>query len=212
MDLHGILCRMYLTQGIIMGLYAAAMPGPLQFFMLSQTLRIGWRRTLPAALAPLMSDGPIMLLFLVVLSRAPEWFLNGLRIGGGLFLLYLAWGAIQTYRAGPSTDAPPDEGARTSFFKAGTMNLFNPNVYIFWATIGAPMVLEGLKRSTWGGLSFIVGMYGTMIPAMAGIIVLFGAGGKLKPSARRYVGGALALLLLGIGLYQIGTGVRAFIA
>ncbi len=193
-----------------MGLYAAAMPGPLQFFMLSQTLRIGWRRTLPAALAPLVSDGPIMALFLLVLARAPGSFLNGLRIGGGLFILYLAYGAIKTYRAGEETTEQPDEHARQSFFKAGAMNLFNPNVYIFWATIGAPLVLEGFTHSTWQGLSFIIGMYGTMVPAMAGIIVLFGAGGKLKSSTRRYVSGALALLLLGIGLYQIGTGVRAF--
>ncbi len=202
---------MYLTQGIVMGLYAAAMPGPLQFFMLSQTLRVGWRRTIPAALAPLVSDGPIMALFLLVLSRAPDWFLSGLRIGGGLFILYLAWGAIQTYRAGVQPDALPQEGARQSFLKASTMNLFNPNVYIFWATIGAPMVLEGLTHSTWGGISFVIGMYGTMIPAMAAIIVLFGTGGKLKPSIRRAAGGVLALLLLGIGLYQIGTGVSAFL-
>ncbi len=188
------------------------MPGPLQFFMLSQTLRVGWRRALPAALAPLISDGPIMLLFMLVLSHTPDWFLDALRIVGGLFILYLAWGAIQAYRAINQAAELPQEGARQSFLKASTMNLFNPNVYIFWATIGAPFVLDGLTHSTWGGLSFIVGMYGTMIPAMALIILLFGLGGELKPSVRRYVGGVLALLLLGIGLYQIGLGVTAFIA
>lgn len=64
------------TQGVMLGLYAAVIPGPLQAFLLSQTLRVGWKRTLPAALSPLLSDGPIILLFLLLLSQAPGWVLK----------------------------------------------------------------------------------------------------------------------------------------
>jgi threonine/homoserine/homoserine lactone efflux protein len=202
----------YLTQGLVLGLYAALMPGPLQFFLFSQTLRVGWRRTLPAALAPLLSDGPIILLFLLVLSGAPDWFLSVLRIIGGLFILYLAWGAFNAFRVPEvSASATPNAG-RQSILKATLMNLLNPNVYIFWGTIGAPIVLDGWRTSFWQGTSFILGMYGVMIPATAGLIVLFGTTGQLKPSARRFISAALALMLLGVGFFQIVTGAGGLLA
>jgi threonine/homoserine/homoserine lactone efflux protein len=201
----------YLTQGLVLGLYAALIPGPFQFFLISQTLRVGWRRTLPAAFAPLISDGPIIALFLLALSQSPDWFLSVLRIVGGLFILYLAWGSFTAFRKPQtSTDISPQAG-RKSIFKATLMNLLNPNVYIFWGTIGAPIVLEGWQTAFWQGAAFIVGMYGIMIPATAGLIILFGTTGQLKSEIRRFVSAALALLLLGIALYQMGTGLAGFI-
>jgi threonine/homoserine/homoserine lactone efflux protein len=196
----------YLTQGLVLGLYAALIPGPFQFFLFSQTLRVGWRRTLPAALAPLISDGPIILLFLLVLSQAPDWFLSVLRIVGGLFILYLAWGAFSTYRTPDVVIAPTARAARQSIYKATLMNLLNPNVYIFWGTIGAPIVLDGWQTSFWQGTTFILAMYGVMIPATAGLIALFGTTGQLKPATRRYISGALALPLLGLAAYQLAMG------
>ena len=90
---------LYLLQGIGFGLAAAAQPGPFQAYLLSQTMQNGWRRTLPAACAPLISDGPIILLVLWVLSRVPAWLQRGLHLAGGLFILYLAWGAWRAWRA-----------------------------------------------------------------------------------------------------------------
>jgi threonine/homoserine/homoserine lactone efflux protein len=201
----------YLTQGLVLGLYAALIPGPFQFFLFSQTLRVGWRRTIPAAFAPLISDSPIILLFLLVLSQTPDWFLSVLRIVGGLFILYLAWGAFGAFRMPDAAVDVTPQAARQSILKATFMNLLNPNVYIFWGTIGAPIVLEGWQTSFWQGALFILGMYGFMIPATAGLIVLFGTTGQLKPSARRFISAALALLLMSVALYQIGTGLASLI-
>ncbi|MDP2884326.1 MAG: hypothetical protein Q8P51_04810 [Ignavibacteria bacterium] len=63
----------YLIQGATLGLAAAVQPGPYQTYFMSQALNYGWRRALPAALAPLISDGPIILLTLLVLSQMPLW-------------------------------------------------------------------------------------------------------------------------------------------
>ena len=63
----------YLIQGLGYGLAAASQPGPFQTYLISQTLTRGWKRTLPAALAPLVSDGPIILLCVLVLSQVPAW-------------------------------------------------------------------------------------------------------------------------------------------
>jgi threonine/homoserine/homoserine lactone efflux protein len=203
---------MFITQGLVLGLYAALVPGPLQFFLFSQTLRVGWRRTLPAALAPLLSDGPIILLFLLVLSQAPGWFLSLLRIVGGLFILYLAWGAYAAFRSPEAAVEPPANAARQSILRATLMNLLNPNVYIFWGTIGAPIVLDGWQTSFWLGAAFILAMYGVMVPANAGLIVLFGTTGQLKPNVRRFISAALALLLLGVAVYQVGMGAAGLVS
>ena len=89
----------YLLRGPALGLPAAAQPGPFQAYLLSQTMRNDWRRTLPAALAPLISDGPILVLVLLILAQLPDSFLRFLQLAGGLFILYLAWRA---YRALPA--------------------------------------------------------------------------------------------------------------
>lgn len=51
---------------------AAIQPGPLQAFLLSSVAQKGYKRTLPASLAPLLSGGPIALLVLLVLNRVPD--------------------------------------------------------------------------------------------------------------------------------------------
>jgi threonine/homoserine/homoserine lactone efflux protein len=63
----------YLIQGVTFGFAAVVQPGPFQTYLMSQALNHGWRRTLPAALAPLISDGPIILLTLLVLSQTSLW-------------------------------------------------------------------------------------------------------------------------------------------
>ena len=81
---------LYLLQGLGYGGAAAAQPGPFQAYLLSQTLKNGLRSTLVAAFAPLMSDGPIVLLVLLVLTQVPDWFVSVLRFGGGFFAVIVA--------------------------------------------------------------------------------------------------------------------------
>jgi threonine/homoserine/homoserine lactone efflux protein len=88
----------YLTYGIAFGFSAAVQPGPLLTYIISQTLKNGWRRTLPAALAPLISDIPIAIVILFILSQVPAWLVQALHLAGGFFLLYLAYGAYKTWR------------------------------------------------------------------------------------------------------------------
>ena len=56
----------FLIQGIGYGFAAAAQPGPLQTYIISQALTKGWWRALSAAFAPLVSDGPMTSRFLFV--------------------------------------------------------------------------------------------------------------------------------------------------
>ena len=85
----------YLFQGAGYRLAAASQPGPFQTYIISQTLTRGWKRTLPVVLAPLVSDGPIILVCLFTLSQVPAWLQRFLYIAGGLFILYLAYGTYK---------------------------------------------------------------------------------------------------------------------
>ena len=61
----------YLMLGAVLAFAAAVQPGPFQTFLVSETLSRGWRRTVPAAFAPLLSDAPIVAVALLVLTRIP---------------------------------------------------------------------------------------------------------------------------------------------
>ncbi|MBK8985597.1 MAG: LysE family transporter [Chloroflexi bacterium] len=196
----------YLSQGLVLGFSAAAQPGPFQAYLLSQTMRNGWRRTLSAAFAPLISDGPIILLVLLVLTRTPDWFLNGMRLLGGLFLLYLAWGAFQAFQAGQGVAVTGDTAVSHSVFKAALMNALSPNPYIFWGTIGGPILITAWRQSPAWGASFLLGFYGTLIGGFIAFIALFAVTKRLDDRLSRVLSGVSALALLLFGLYQLWSG------
>jgi threonine/homoserine/homoserine lactone efflux protein len=201
----------YLTQGLLLGLPASLTPGPLQAFFFSQTLQHGWQRTLPAALAPLLSDGPIVALVLLLLTQMPPWLLPFLQIVGGLFLLYLAWGAWKAAHTPPADSAPATSGGtgQQNLLKATFMNLLNPNPYIFWSTVAGPAFLNGWRESAAHGLGFLFGFYGALIGGFAGLILLFGITGRLDRRVSRVLALGSAVALLAFGIYQLGLGIRA---
>lgn len=196
----------YLTSGLVLGFSAAAQPGPFQAYLLSQTIANGWRRTLWAAFAPLLSDGPIILLVLLVLTRTPDWFLNGMQVLGGLFLLYLAWGAYRSYKNTVALQTPPANSTNQSIFKAALMNGLSPNPYIFWGTIGGPLLIAGWRESPTHGLSFMAGFYVMLIGGFMAFVALFAIAKNLDPRISRVLSLFSAAALLLFGLYQLGLG------
>jgi len=59
-----------LLAGIVMGLTAGFSPGPLSTLVITQTLRHGLKEGVKVAVAPLMTDLPIIAASLLLLSRA----------------------------------------------------------------------------------------------------------------------------------------------
>lgn len=201
----------FITQGLLLGIYAGATPGPFLAFLMAQSLRVGWRRTLPAAFAPLLSDSPAILLCIFILSQTPDWFISALRLVGGGVLLWMAYGTLSTARQNSLAEPSSANESSRSLMRATLMNLFNPNIYIFWSTIGAPIVLDGFKYSRIHGFSFIVAMYATLIPTLAVIIFLSGAANRFTPRVRTILSYALGGMLVLFGLYQISQGLIALL-
>lgn len=197
----------YLTQGLLLGGAAAAQPGPFQAYLLSQTLRHGWRRTIWAAFAPLLSDGPIVALVLLVLTQTPDWLLHVLQIGGGLFLLTLAWSAYRAVQTAVPNQLPPETAVRRSLLQAAMMNALSPNPYIFWATIAGPILIEGWRQSPSWGASFVFGFYGTLIGGFAAFVIFFALTRRIDPRLNEWLAYFSAAALFLFGLYQLAQGI-----
>lgn len=77
-----------LIAGITLGLYAGFSPGPLLVLVISQTLKHGYKEGIKVALAPIITDVPIILvtvLFLSLISRYNS-ILGVISIIGGVYL------------------------------------------------------------------------------------------------------------------------------
>jgi threonine/homoserine/homoserine lactone efflux protein len=200
---------LYILQGIGYGFAAAAQPGPFQTYLVSQTLLKGWKRTLPAAFAPLLSDGPIIAVSLLIISQVPLWLQRFLYIAGGLFVLYLAHGAYKSWRKFASIIPDIEREAQQSIFKAALINALNPNPYIFWSLVTGPILLTGWREAPLHGLSFVAAFYSSMILSLSTIILVFGFARQLGPKVNRSLVGASAIALFCFGLIQLWLGIKS---
>jgi threonine/homoserine/homoserine lactone efflux protein len=193
------------VQGVALGFSASASPGPFQAFLLAQALANGALRSLPLALAPLASDGPIIALMLLVLSRAPAGFLRALEVLGGLLLVWIARGTFRALRAAPSTDtaAPPAERPARGFAKAVGMNALSPGPWIFWSTVSGPILVESWRASPASALWFLAGFYLLLCGGNAALVIVFSSARRLGAGPTRVLTAAAAAVLLGFGAWQV---------
>lgn len=196
----------YALLGATYAFAAAVQPGPFQTYLISSTLTHGLRRTLPAVLAPLLSDIPIIALVLLVLTHVPPSVMIALRLAGGMFLLYLAHGAFVSYR---SYEAPRISGAAQAsqtLVKAAIVNVLNPNPYLSWSLVLGPLLLQAWGTAPSHAIALVASFYVTMIASTAAILVPFAGARALGPRVGRAMVGISALALAAFGLYQLWDG------
>ena len=143
----------FLSAGILLGLAAGFAPGPLLVLVISETLRHGIGAGLKVSIAPLVTDVPIILLSLLLLNRLAEYkpVLGCISIFGGLFIGYLAYESLKTKGVELNLSA-----AKTRSFKKGIItNALNPHPYIFYMTVGTPIIYKSLQQNILAALSFV---------------------------------------------------------
>ncbi len=195
------------AQGAGLGFSAAVSPGPFQAFLLARAVRHGALRTLPAAVAPLASDGPIIALVLLALTRAPAGFLRGVQVAGGLLLLWLAWTAARAFRSPAGGTPPPEPGAPLrGFGQAILVNALSPGPWIFWSLVTGPILVRAWRESAAEAASFLAGFYLVLCGGNAALVLAFAGARRLGPRATRALGALSAAVLLGFGLLQLWRG------
>lgn len=190
---------------------AAVQPGPFLAYLISQALTAGWRRTLPAAFAPLLSDGPVIVVVLFVLTRLPTVLLIYLRLAGGLFLLYLAYSAYRNWRAFRWDEAAMSAAPGRTIIQGALVNLLNPGPWLSWSLVMGPLLLRAWREDPWNGAALLAGFYGVMVLSLMGIIVVFGVARRFGPRLTRALVGLSAAALCGFGAYQIWIAVATLI-
>ena len=201
----------YLVLGSTFAFAAAVQPGPLQAYLVSQTLTFGWRRTILAGFSPLVSDGPIIALCLLILSRVPPMFVHGLQIAGGVYLLYLAVDAFKTYRNYDPERAFHVQSTQQTLLRAAFVNLLNPNPYFAWSLVMGPLFLKGWREDPLHGIALLLSFYITLVITLFGTIVLFSAARKLGSKVNRALIGGSVIALGCFGLYELWLGVNVFL-
>ncbi|MBI4721172.1 MAG: LysE family transporter [Chitinivibrionia bacterium] len=196
----------YLLLGCGFAFAAAIQPGPLQAFLLSRVAATGWRRTLPACLAPLLSDGPIAVLVLLVLGQLSPTVQQFLRAAGGALLLYFAWTAFRQWR-NPIEESTRISAPRT-LLQAALVNVLNPNPYLGWALVLGPSAVSAWSRHPAYAAALIVSFYGTVVATMALFVILVGTARFLGPRGRHGLLALSALILAVLGTYLLITALR----
>ena len=196
----------YLIFGVTYAFAAAIQPGPFQTFIISKTLENGWKKTLPAAFAPILSDGPIILLVLFVLSKIPQELIRFLQIGGGLLLLYFAYSSFRSFLNFEKLKKPETKQNDSTLFKAVLVNVINPAPYLGWSLIMGPLFIKGYNQAAANGIALIAGFYITIVLCQMGIILLFGLARNLGPKVTRLTLGIASAGLVAFGVYLLWQG------
>jgi threonine/homoserine/homoserine lactone efflux protein len=163
----------YLSAGIVLGLSAGFSPGPLMTLVISQTIRHGFREGAKVATAPLVTDLPVILAALFILSKSAGFhhFLGFISLIGGLFVLFLAWEGFRS----ATIEVSPSDLDPQSLGKGVAVNLLSPYPYLFWLTVGGPIIIKGWGD---GGLRsavvFLAGFYVCLVGAKLAIAVATG--------------------------------------
>jgi len=200
----------FLTTGTVLGLSAGFTPGPLMTLVITETLQHGIRSGVKVAIAPIITDVPLIIMTVYVLSKLSRFhtILGAVSLAGGAFLLTMAYQSIRA----KGVDISIREAEPRSLTKGMVANVLNPHPYLFWFSVGAPTMTKALSLNAGALTAFIAGFYACLVGSKIMLAVLTG---KSKSFIRgrgyvwimRFLGlvlGVLACVLFYDGLKLLG--------
>jgi threonine/homoserine/homoserine lactone efflux protein len=161
-----------LISGILLGIYAGLSPGPMLILVVSQTMKHDFKEGLKVAFTPLISDIPIIIMSLIIITflEGYKTILGIIFILGGLYLIYLAYESFKIRHL--NIDVEIDEPK--SLRKGVTLNLLNPSPYIFWITIGSPIIIPAYSINPILSLQFIISFYVFLVGSKISVAYITG--------------------------------------
>lgn len=181
----------YLFIGAFLGLSAGFSPGPLLALVVSETLRHGNLAGVKVALAPLITDLPIIAcaVFVLTIVADADMLLAILSFCGAGFV---AWMGLENLRSG-ATVIDIEEHSRRSLSKGIVTNLLSPHPYLFWLTVGVPVMNQANQKHIAQAAAFLVSFYFLLVGSKIALALLVG---KSKSFLR---GGTYSFLLRSLG-------------
>jgi len=195
----------FLTTGIILGLSAGFAPGPILALVISETLNHDKKAGIKVALAPIITDLPIIVLTLFILSKLSGFhtILGVISLLGGCFILYLGFESIRTR----GMDICSDNDTPRSLQKGIIVNLLSPHPYLFWFSVGGPLTVKAMQHNIIAAATFIASFYVLLVGSKIVIAIAVGKSksfltDKTYIYTMRFLG--TMLVLLALFLFQDG--------
>jgi threonine/homoserine/homoserine lactone efflux protein len=195
----------FLTIGTVLGISAGFAPGPLLTLVISETLKHDIKSGVKVALAPIITDLPIIILTILVLSKLSGFHdvLGIISMAGGLFILSMGYQGVRT--KGVEINL---EGIKPNSFAKGILaNALSPHPYLFWFSVGAPTMTRAMSQGISAPLAFIISFYVFLVGSKIVLAVLTGRSKSLLSGSgyiytMRFLG--LLLCLLAFFLFHEG--------
>jgi len=155
-----------------LGLSAGIAPGPLLALVISETLRHDMRAGIKVALAPIISDLPIVALTLYILAKlsAFHMILGTISFLGSFVLCYMGYESLVI----KGVDLRLQDVTPQSFKKGVIVNVLNPHPYLFWISIGAPTTMKAWDQSVFAAMAFIGSFYLLLVGSKIVLAVVVG--------------------------------------
>ena len=179
----------FISAGVLLGLTSGLSPGPLLTLVLTQTIRHNRAEGIKVALSPLITDLPIILITVLILGRLAQFdiFLAIISFIGAIFLAYLGVESLRTRE--PNFDV---KDSKSGSLKKGIIaNLLNPSPYLFWATVGTPLMFKAYKTDLLTSILFMISFYVFLIGSK--IVVAF-----LVDRSKQFINQRIYLVLMRI--------------
>lgn len=184
----------YLTIGCVLGLSAGLAPGPLLTLVVSETIAHDVRAGIKVALAPLVTDLPIIVLTLFILSRLAGFhgILGIISLVGGLVVLMMGIQGIRV--SGLEVDIR--KAKSRSLAKGILVNSLSPHPYLFWLSVGSPIMIRANDLNLAAAAVFVISFYILLIGSKIALAFLVGKS-KTFLKGRGYI---YTMKLLGLAL------------
>lgn len=197
----------FLTIGTALGLSAGFAPGPLLTLVISETLQHDIKAGIKVALAPILTDLPIIILTVFILSKLSNFheILGAVTILGGCFVLYMGYEGLCT----KGMELCLVKQKPKSLIKGALTNALSPHPYLFWFSVGAPTMTKAINLGASAPAAFIIGFYGFLIGSKIFLAVLVGKSKTfLSGTTYIYTMRALGSVLCLLALFLLYDGLR----
>lgn len=140
--------------------------------VISETLRHGIEAGVRVAIAPIITDLPIVAVSVFFIASLSEYqaVLGVISLTGAVLLLYMAY----EYIAMAGYRADFGKSQENSLRKGILVNMLSPNPYLFWLSVGAPLTSKAISESTLAVILFMLGFYLFLIGSKMALAVLVG--------------------------------------
>lgn len=199
----------FLFMGAVFGLTAGISPGPLLTLVIAETLKHNKTEGVKIAIAPLLTDIPIVAVTLFILSRMVNFdsVLGIISILGGIFIAYLGYDSIKT----KGIEIDIQNIKLQSIRKGIIVNMLSPHPYLFWLMVGAPITFKAYQESLGAAIAFIIAFYVLLVGSKISIALLVDKSKAfLKNKAFIWTLRILGLVLMIFALLLIREGLRYF--